>query len=232
MDSLGILQPIIVKPVDDGFEVVAGHRRLQAAKDLGWRKIAAIITDGSDHENWQACMAENIFRLDLTPVEIAAAVRDMSNNLKYDNEKIARIMHKSIAWVVDQIELISWPPEILEAIHNKKISTAAARNLARIGEKGQRNLLLEYAVDNGASARTTAAWLQAYQAGVPQVDITEVDDLPPREITPGQEPYTPCVICDEKLRMTDMRYLPICPECQESVIRAVREKLRNDRREG
>jgi len=228
--TLGILQPLLLAADDQGYTVVAGHRRYQAAKEIGLSEVPAIIVDPSVDNNWQICMAENLVRLDLTPMETAAAVKDMIEIGELTAAEVSHIMHRGVNWVADQIEINAWPIELQQAIHERKLSVAAARPLANIEDAEQRKILTIYAVENGATARTTAAWLQAYRAGIPREKIKQVEPLPGQPNQPSMEPYMPCVICDTKLRMQELRYLPICPECQETVIAAVRRELRGGAR--
>lgn len=227
--KLGILQPIIVQHDGEGYNVVAGHRRLAAAKHQKIEKVPCKVIDNLGTGAWDVSFAENLVRLDLSPIETAAAVLDCLESNAYDVETLARVMNRSMAWITQQIEICEWPIEVAQAVHNGKLSVAAASNLVRIGDKDQRKMLTAYAVENGATARITAAWLQAYRAGITTEEPGDIEPAPGCPSQPQMQPYIPCVICDKKLMMKDMRYLPTCDQCQQMVISTIRAAARADR---
>ncbi len=137
-------------------------------------------------------------------------------------DEIAAITHHSIAWVRERVAMLEWPAEILAVVHGEQLSVAAARNLARIEDAEHRKLLLDYAIDNGATAAVTAAWFQSWQAGVASENPGDIQPLPERPAGPPIEPYTPCVICGRQYKMIELRYTPICGDCGEELLSAAR----------
>jgi ParB family chromosome partitioning protein len=220
----GILQPIICIPDLDGFKVLAGHRRLRAAKILEIEKVPVAVVDDKGQDSWSVALDENLCRLDMSPMEIAAAAADMIEYGVKTKEEVAKIFRKTTSWVGERIMMLEWPGEIQQAVHHKKIAVSAAKNLALIEDELQRQTLLDFAVESGATARTTAAWLQAYRAGA---SLREPEKIEPTPGRPGQqtiEPHTPCVICDKMMRMIELSYLPICGDCQDLVLKAIRQQ--------
>ena len=219
---LGLLQPIIVESKGDRYLVVAGHRRLEAIRELGHKTIAAIVRDHEEKINWSVTMAENMVRRDLSPIETAAAVKDALASGEYDHESLASAVNRSQQWISQCITMCEWPSNIQLAVHTGKISASAAANIARIMDPEQRDLLLEYAVDQGATARTTAAWLQAYRAGLSTARPEQIEPVESGTGPQAIQPYTPCVVCDRQMKMQELRYLPICPVCQDNLIDIMR----------
>jgi len=224
--NLGVLQPILCKCDNERFTVVAGHRRYQAAVEIGLEMVPIIIMAGIDEKCWAATISENFIRNDLTPVEQAAAIKDVIDNEVYTKEGLARIMHRSPGWVADQISMCDWPNDVLKSIHDGKISVSAAKNLAKIEDQVAREHLLHYAVENGATARITVAWLQAHQAGAEMQNLEQIEPNG-QDITASHiEPHAPCCICGDLLKMINLSYLPICANCNDQVITAVKRELR------
>ena len=221
--QLGVIVPILVRQKGEGFSIVAGHRRLAAATGAGLKEIPAYIFDGDDRVGWSAAFAENFYRKDLSPIEEAAIINDCLTVGGFSIEQLASAFGRSPAWISDRVELIDWPENLSFAVHLGKLSVAAARNLVRITDSPQRSLLVDYAVDNGATARTTAAWLQAWRAGTQTPDPGDTKPEAGRTALPPITPYTPCVICGLQEKMTNLSYAPTCPVCSELIVAMARK---------
>ncbi len=211
--SVGVIEPIIVARKGDTFLLVAGHRRIAAASVAGLAEIPAVIREGTEAENAEVRFAENFFRRDLSPVEQAAAIRECLDEGIMNIEELAKGFHRTEQWVTAQANLTTWAPEVLHAIHTKRISVAAGRNLAMISDPQYRAFLLNNAVENGASARVTAAWLQAYQLSKPPEEAlnTMPEDGPqPAAIV---IPQGPCLFCANVFRTDALNYMGVCGQC-------------------
>ncbi len=220
---VGILVPLLLSKNGDGFSVVAGHRRFRAAVAANLSDVPAYVFEGKEGPGWEAAIAENMFRQDLSAVEEAAAIEDCLTSGVYDEVQLANVMGRSVSWIRDRREIVNWPDDITFAIHSGRISVGAARNLCQIGDDAHRSLLVAYAVDNGATARTTAAWLQAFRASIPIADPGDVEPGEGRSALPPIVPYTPCVVCGDKKEMGKLSYMPVCPGCSEIVATVARE---------
>jgi len=219
----GVLVPVLLLRTDLGFSLVAGHRRIAAAREIGLQEVPAYINDGVGRDAWEGAFAENLFRRDLSPIELAAAVKDCIETGGYTVETIGRGLGRSDHWVELYLQIAEWPADLSVAVHSGRLSVAAARNLAEIDDENHRSMLVDYAVENGATARITAAWLQAWHAGKPTEAPEETEAVAGGSVLPPLEPYTPCVVCGHQKKMTEHRYLPVCTECQQIVVDLARE---------
>ncbi|KPK74929.1 MAG: hypothetical protein AMJ79_12815 [Phycisphaerae bacterium SM23_30] len=225
IQSHGVLQPILVRMDKDRYVVVAGHRRCAACKILQTGTIPAAIISDDSNKDWELALHENLIRADLSPIEEAAVICDCVQSGTYDIESMARAVGRSVTWVAERIAMIDWPPEITAAVHVGKISVSAAKNLVGITDKVQRELLVQYAIDNGSTARTTAAWLQAFRAGIKTNEPESIEPKPGYASQQPITPHTPCVICGGMMRMVDLTYLPTCADCHEHLLHAVRKEM-------
>jgi len=210
---VGVLVPLIVVSKDDHYLLVAGHRRLAAATAAGLGEVPVIVRPSNEAENAEVSFAENFFRLDLSPVEQAAAIRECIDTGVMNIEDLAKGFHRTEQWITAQASMTTWAPEVLHAIHTKRISVSAGRNLALIDDPQHRAFLLNNAVENGASARVTAAWLQGYQLSRPPADVlaaTPVDGPQPAAII---IPMAPCMFCLQTIRTDALNYMPVCGQC-------------------
>lgn len=153
----GILVPLLLSYADEKYTVVAGHRRFLAACEIGLPDVPAYVMLAGENKGWSGAFAENMFRQDLTSIEEASAIVDCLASGQYDAESMAKALGKSRAWVEDRVMISSWPGDTQEAVHAGRVSLAAARNLAKIDDPVHRQMLTQFAYENGASARSTAA---------------------------------------------------------------------------
>jgi len=220
---VGLLNPLSVVKVGDNYLVIAGHRRLEACRRVGLETVPCIAYSGGTAKVKEISFAENMFRADLSAVEIAAGIADLYKSEIMGVKEIAGALHRSEAWVDGQISMLSWPDKILEAIHDRRISVAAARNLVAVGDDSYRRFLLDQAVANGATARVTAAWLQAWSAQLPAVEAVELKPAPAGERAMPALPQAPCICCGTVQRTDALSMVMICSGCIVTIRSAVQQ---------
>jgi ParB family chromosome partitioning protein len=161
---IGLISPLVVAPgSNDGrYRLIAGHRRFAACRRAGLKKVQVRIIEGDQREICEIALAENLFRKDLSPVEMAVAVVALIKEGGMNREQVASICHRSCAWVREQEEIVNWPADVQKAIHDGWLSVSAASNIVLVPDDAHRRFLLGQAKEKGAGARTTAAWLHAY----------------------------------------------------------------------
>lgn len=139
----GLIQPITVRPVDSGFEIVAGHRRYQACKLLRWRVIPARIRALSDKDAFEIQLIENMHRMTMDPIDEAEAFKAYILDYGWGGvSQLARIISKSEQYVSSRIQLLRLPKEIMEEVAQKKLKPSHALELVNI-EQGKQKLIAE-----------------------------------------------------------------------------------------
>jgi len=214
---IGIIVPLVVVAAADQFTLVSGHRRLAAAKQLGLKTVPCIVKDVSVDKQVEVSFAENIFRQDLSPIEVAAGIKDILEHDIIKLPDLAAVMHRSENWVRGQVLMLDWPADVLELIHGDKLSVAAASNLALVTDDSYRSFLLENALENGATARTTAAWLQAFRSMAPPEAAVQAEPEPGRQVSQPALPQAPCIVCNNVNRTDAMSMVLICSGCINSI---------------
>ena len=210
---LGILVPLVVTAEQDHYVVVAGHRRLAAAQRIGLATVPCLARQGSEARVKEISFAENFFRLDLSPIEQAAAIKDVVDQGVMTVDQIAEGFRRSSDWVRRQVALLGWPADVLQAIHEGRISVSAGSNLALVEDANYRVFLLSHACENGATARTTAAWLQAWRSCQPASIAVEAEpDEAGRPSIPAV-PQAPCIVCANIFRTDELSHVPMCSAC-------------------
>ena len=128
----GILQPIIVrksKNFPDKYEIIAGERRWQAAKNAELNEVPVVITDVDDLKSLEFAIVENVQRDDLNPLEEAQGYQRLIDEFSYDHEKVSKIIGKSRSYITNSLRLLSLPHDVLNLLESRKISAGHAKIL-------------------------------------------------------------------------------------------------------
>ena len=149
----GIIQPVIVRPSRDGYELVAGERRLRAAKALGWTDIPAIVRQATDRDSLELALLENIQRDDLNPIEQAKAFERLSTEFGMTQEAIAKATGKQRSSVSNTLRLLKLPEKIITAIRAGTITAGHAKALLAIEDARAQLAAFERMLAEGASVR-------------------------------------------------------------------------------
>ncbi len=213
ISRIGLLVPLHVTENAGQYEIVCGHRRLKALRKAGIETADCIIVDTDKAKEGEITFAENFFRKDLSPVELACSMKDCLDNEAMTVEELASGFHKSEHWVRSMVAIADWPADVQMAIHNERLSVSAANNLACVTDDDYRAFLLRNAIEQGATARTTASWLQAWRAMQPASEaITSEPVAGPGSVQPAI-PQAPCLCCGDMFPVDRMSHVPMCGDC-------------------
>lgn len=125
----GILQPILVRPLDGGFEIIAGERRWRAAQRAQLHDVPVIIREFTDKEALEVALVENLQRQDLSPLEEADGYRRLMDEFEHTQEELAKAVGKSRSHVANMIRLLALPDPIKAMVEAKQITAGHARAL-------------------------------------------------------------------------------------------------------
>jgi ParB family transcriptional regulator, chromosome partitioning protein len=154
----GVLQPIIVRPVPQGFEVVAGERRWRAAAIAGEATIPALIDDAVDDAgSLQLALIENVVRENLTPIEQARTFATLIDDVRLTAGVLAKRLGRSRADIANTVRLLELPDEAIELIGSGEISKGHGKALLAEPDHERRRALVRRAADAGWSVRALEA---------------------------------------------------------------------------
>ncbi|WP_044748986.1 nucleoid occlusion protein [Bacillus alveayuensis] len=125
----GIIQPIVVRKLEDQYEIIAGERRWRAVQKLGWEEIPAIIKDFNDTETASIALIENLQREELSAIEEAVAYAKLLELHQLTQEALAQRLGKGQSTIANKLRLLKLPKEVQQALLNKKITERHARAL-------------------------------------------------------------------------------------------------------
>ena len=157
----GIIQPIIVRPFQGGYQIVAGERRWRAAQRAQLHDIPAIIRSFDDSETLEIALLENIQRQDLNPIEEAEAYKKLTELFGHSASELAELVHKSRSHVANMMRLLDLPPTLRDLVTEEKLSMGHARALLGSDNAVQLAMLV---IKNGLSVRATEALVQQERA--------------------------------------------------------------------
>lgn len=213
ISRLGLVYPCIVVSEGDKFIIVEGHRRFAACKKLNKQTVRCCIEDGGESKIAEIAFAGNFFRKDLSPVELASAIADVFKSETMTIAEMAVGFRKSEHWVKSMMAICDWPADVLEALHEKRISISAASNLALVTDDSYRNFLVRNAIEQGATARTTSAWLQAFRSMQPKEEAIKAEPVPGQFVALPATPQAPCFCCAQVFPVNEMSHIPVCGSC-------------------
>ena len=162
IQEVGVLQPIVVRKVGGGFELIAGERRLRAAKKAGLATIPAIVRESDDSESLREALIENIHREDLNPIELAEAFRELLEELGLKQETLAERLGVSRSHVANTIRLLQLPAEVQTRLAEGKIQAGHGRALLSLVDADAQNTLALRAAAEELSVREVEELVRNY----------------------------------------------------------------------
>jgi len=169
LKARGILQPIVVRPAPDGYELVAGERRLRAARLAGLTELPAVVRQVPSHEMLELALIENVQRADLNPVERARGYEALHRELGLSHSQIAERMAEDRATVANYIRLLGLCEEVLEIVAQSKLSMGHAKAILGVTDPYIQIIMAKSALQQGWSVRRTEAEVSRHREGKPAV---------------------------------------------------------------
>lgn len=161
--EVGILQPIVVRrATDEGYELVAGERRLRAAKVAGLATVPVVLRDTDDADLLREALIENIHREDLGPIELAEAFRQLLEDLGLKQEELAERVGVSRSHIANTIRLLQLPLETQQLLTDARIQAGHARALLALGDADAVNTLAVRVAAEDLSVRETEDLVRRY----------------------------------------------------------------------
>lgn len=149
----GVFTPILVRKSVQGYELIAGERRVRASKEAKLKTIPAIVLDFSEEEMMEISLLENIQRENLNAMEEAAAYQRLMERMDYTQEKLAQRVGKSREYIANTLRLLKLPKSIQQLVSENQVSMGHVRPLITLEDEGQAYDIATRIVDEGLSVR-------------------------------------------------------------------------------
>ncbi len=168
IEASGMLQPVVVRPKDGSYELIAGERRWRAAQRLSWSRIPAVIKDVDDRTLLTLALIENLQRHDLSAIDEAAGYQRLMEEFKLPNAEVARVVGRNRSTVVNLLRLLRLPAEVQALVHEGRLSEGHARALLSLNHRDAILALAQEAVEQRLSVREVESRVAG--AGAAQIE--------------------------------------------------------------
>jgi len=167
----GIIQPIIVRESTNGYEIVAGERRLKAAKEIGLKKVPVIIRQFNNLKTFEVALVENIQREDLNPIDQAHAFKRLIDEFELTHQELAEMTGKSRTFISNTVRLLNLDDWLKERVASGKISFGHAKVLLSLDNENIQQELGQKVIEQGLSVRDlermVKRWIKRKEKRVP-----------------------------------------------------------------
>jgi ParB family chromosome partitioning protein len=219
----GVLVPVLVADAGEGYYLVAGSRRVRAARECGLVRVPAVILGGGDTDYAWASITENVIRAELNPLDLARALRLVLDTVGVSQEALAARLGKSASWVTQRLGVLSWPPDVKEALGAGRIEFSVGRELSGIQDGSERSTCLAQAISSGCTARQAAEWKR-------QAEERRAPELPhPSPVKDTLASHFPviagavCLLCRGQSGSASVRAFPMCDACIGALAQSIAE---------
>lgn len=183
IEASGLLQPVVVRPRNGKYELIAGERRWRAVQRLGWTKIPAVVRDVDDQTLLTLALIENLQRDDLTPIDEASGYQRLGSEFQLAQAEIARLVGRNRSTVANLLRLLKLPEEIKLLIQDGKLSEGHARALLGMGDESEMVKLAREAADQGWSVREVESRARGNgSAGTPTAPPSPIQPRAPQKM--------------------------------------------------
>jgi ParB family transcriptional regulator, chromosome partitioning protein len=177
--EMGVLQPILVRPLDDDlFELIAGERRWRAAQRAGLATIPAIVRSTSDLSSIEQALVENLHRADLTALEEAAAYQQLLEDFGLTHDELASRVGKSRSAITNAVRLLGLPPTVQSLLADGQLSAGHARALLGTPDRSRQEALARTAVDEGWTVRMVEQAVRGDSGPGLGAAVDQADEVP------------------------------------------------------
>jgi ParB family chromosome partitioning protein len=177
IEASGLLQPVVVRPKNGKYELIAGERRWRAVQRLGWTKIPAVVRDVDDPTLLTLALIENLQRDGLTSIDEAAGYYRLGEEFKLPQSEIARLVGRNRSTVANLLRLLKLPEAVQALVQERKLSEGHARALLSVPDEANLIALAHEAVEHGWSVRDLEAKARGGEAPVPSLSSAETESL-------------------------------------------------------
>lgn len=215
--QVGIIEPLVVKPINSRFEVIAGHRRLFASKLARLVEVPCYVRNANAEQTEMLKIHENLHRSDVRPTEEANHYSFLIQKQKMTPVKIAQLISKSQTYVMDRLGILEYPDFLKEAMEKGEISFSVAKEFAKFDDLKQMRSAVYYAKRGGMTQEMARKWVADFYHEKEQPGLTET------KITNGESGITEyehsatCIYCTKPVRLVEAEVVYMHGKCRTIV---------------
>ena len=149
----GLLQPIVVRPANEHYQIIAGERRWRAAERLGWKEISAVVREVDDRTLLALALVENLQRDGLSPIDEARGYHRLMTEFNASPADVAELVGRDRSTVANAVRLLKLPETVQRMLHDGRLTTGHARALLQVSDEQMITKLASSIVERGLSVR-------------------------------------------------------------------------------
>ena len=223
IEERGLLQPILVTPREERFEIVAGDRRYLAHEKLGREKIEAKVVEADAEAVAIDRATENLQRRDLSPFEEGMIYANLRDKMGLTIAQISKKIRKSAGRVERRLDVLRMPEPFQKAIHFGKVSLGVAEELWSCPDQGKRMYFLEMAVEHGITVAVARMWVDDFNKSLRRSNPDVEGGSPPGVKFDTSPIYRACDVCKGPVEYKDVVEWRVCPGCDAVIQEAMRK---------
>ncbi len=171
----GVLEPLLVRPSGDGYELIAGERRLRASSAAGLSEVPVIIMEASDNDSLEVALIENLHRENLNILEEALGYEVLTNKFNLTQEQVSMRVGKARASVANTMRILSLPAEVKQMIATEQLSAGHAKLLAGLEIRDEQEKLAKRAIKENLSVRNLEKIVQKLRRAPRRQRVSRTD---------------------------------------------------------
>lgn len=213
----GLISPLAVTPTAEGYQLLAGNRRLKALRKLGWETAPCRVFSTDSELADQITITENLIRRNLSNIEEAYAFAIYLQRTGGTQEDLATEISKERTYISRRLALLDLDDHTLTALQDGIITLTQALTLRTVEDVDMRIRLIQHAETYGASSRTMAYWVDSYHKEQEKARAAEAEAAPMTEFQPPREVYMACDRCGTPTTYATLRPAYLCPACTQTL---------------
>lgn len=221
--QMGLIEPIIIRPVGQRFEVIAGHRRLVASRICQLDQIPCIIKRLGNEETEVMKIHENLYREDISPLDEAKHIDYLIQHLKLSPAKIASLIGRSPSYVAERLAIFNYPNELREALVSKKLVFSVAREFARHPDPEKIKQFVRYSVQNGATPGMARQWVQDDIKAINSINNPEASSSEEYPADTNHQLAYHCSLCSEPIEIAQLTMAYLHDKCDKELKSALKD---------
>ena len=211
----GIVVPLIVRPMEGHYELIAGMRRLMAAEMVGLEVVPVIVRESDDGESEAVKMVENREREEVNAVDEAKYMAAVMERNGWTQKEMAKELGVSEGLVSQRLKIATWSDTTKRAVAAGNLRFSVAREIEQIKDDREKERLVRVAVDSGVSPNVAAQWRREINAALEAEQMEVAMETTRRIVHQPQTVYVTCQTCEGAVKVEEVVFVRICAECWE-----------------
>lgn len=209
----GVLEPLIVRNTEKGYEIIAGKRRFIEAGNAGLSSVPCIIKKSTDSDADIIKLHENIKRLPMSHIDQGMTFKHLIDKYNMTETTVASLVGKSTGYISQHLSLLESDESLIDSVREGRLNFSVARELMHLKDKDELKRMQDICEHDGAGAAIVHNWVHESNRETLKPDNPKITYEPVPDRAQYREPSFPCQTCENKIPIKYLKVLRICPDC-------------------